>query len=193
MKNAIGLFFYLLSIPLFGFAQNDSIGVYYQTDNGLAKIEPIQYSQTKTSTLGATLTMGIAGSKIKTVYKGSSSKNITGKSPVFYFYYKKNIPFDMIKRYYMFYSSSTPTDILLARFNSKKKTRELQVGKVNTYTGITLGTANDLNVETKIERVKDGVYKITFDQPLDVGEYCFLFNAPNGSGAYMSVFDFSVN
>lgn len=191
-KKIIASFVFFLCIVQYTQAQNDSIGVYYETNNSIEQIEPIRYFQTKSNTLGSALTMGIAGSKLKTVYKGSSSKNRVDNTPTFYFYYSRNIPIDKIEKYYMFYSSTTPNDILLAQFKSKKKTRELQVGKVNIYSGFTLGTADDLDILINVDKVKDGVYKITFDKPLDKGEYCFLFNGPNGSGAYMSVFDFSV-
>ena len=173
-------------------AQSNRIGVYYETDNGLEKIEPIRYTKTKTNTLGAALSMGIASSSIKKIYPGKSSQNIVSESPVFYFYYQEQVPFNQKNKYYMFYASDTPGDVVLAKFKQKRKTRELSVGKINAYSGLTVGTAGDLGVNVEYDEVEDGVSRVQFDKPIANGEYCFLLNEPDGVGAYMYVFDFSV-
>ena len=174
-------------------AQNDSIGVYYETNNGLEKISPIRYTKTKTNTLGAAFSMGIASSSIKKVYPEKTSRNVVNESPIFYFYYQKEVPFNQKTKYYMFYASDTPEDIILAKFKPKKKTRELSVGKVNAYSGFTMGTADDIDVNVEYEEIREGVFRVKFDRPIANGEYCFLLNEPDGVGAYMYVFDFTIN
>lgn len=181
-----------LALPFISNAQTDSIGVFYEIDASLNKIEPIMYSKTKTSTLGTALTMGIASSSVKQVFKGATSNNKVSNTPVFYFYFNQDIPFGLINKYYMFYASDNPSDILLAKFKGKKKERELTIGKVNVYSGSEMGTADDLDIRVEYEEIKKGVFKVWFDKPLEEGEYCFVHNGPNGAGAFMHVFDFSV-
>lgn len=182
----------MLSVTFICYAQKDSIGVYYETEQGLNKIEPIRYTQTKVNTLGAAFSMGLASTSIRKVYTGSTSTNVVSSTPVFYLYYQDEVKLSHQKKYYMFYASDTPRDIILAKFNRKKRTRELSVGSINAYAGMSMGTADDLDIEVEFEEIRDGVYKLFFNKPIENGEYCFLFDSPDGGGAYMYVFDFSV-
>lgn len=181
MKKTL-LFALAILIPLIGYAQRDSIGVYYETDLGLKKIEPIRYTKTKVNTLGSAFSMGIASTSIRKIYPGATSSNVVSNTPVFYFYYQDEVKLSQEIKYYMFYASDTPSDIILAKFKKKKKTRELSVGKINAYSGMTMGTADDVDAAVEFEEVRDGVYKVYFDKPIANGEYCFLFNSPDGEG-----------
>lgn len=175
------------------YAQTDKIGIYYNNGDSLIKIEPIKYTKTKTNTLGSALTMGIAGSSVKTIYRGASSVNKVGKEAKFYFYFantSKVNPANMM-RDWMFVNSYSPSDFLIAKLKSKGNSRELQVAKINIYAGMEMGVADESISDITSKKIKDGVYEITISNA-DQGEYCFMYNGQIGSGAYMPVFDFSV-
>lgn len=191
MKKTLLLLLFISSY-LYSNAQADSIGIYMKNGDDIQKIEPIKYTQSKVNALGSALTMGIAGTSIKTVFRGSSSENKANNATEFYFYYPS--PFDpyMAMQYYMFSPSYSPKNFILAKFNAKKKTRELLVGKVNIYVGTTLGISDDIDAKLITTKVRDGVYSVIIDGTLEPGEYCFMFDGPSGSGAYSSVFDFTI-
>ena len=191
MKKYIALLFLLVSVHIC--AQNDTIGIYYQTNNKLIKIESIRYSKTKTSTLGSALTMGLADSSVKTIYKGASSENIVPKDATFYFYFTDvtKIAPAYIQKNFMFINTNSVKDFVIAKFKTKKDSRELQTAKINIYSGSEMGVADKSITEITSEKVKDGVYKVILNN-IESGEYCFMFSGLNGSGAYMPIFDFSV-
>ncbi len=65
-------------------------------------------------------------------------------------------------------------------------------GKVNAYSGIDIGTKDGDMMPFTFEEVDKNTYKVTPIAPLDKGEYVFVFDGLNGSGAFMPVFDFSI-
>lgn len=175
------------------FAQKDTIGIYYQKDNKLIEIEPIKYSKTKTNTLGSALTMGIASSSVKTIYRGSTSNNRVYANSVFYFYFSTPGRIDMseLQSKWMFVNSKSTRDFLIAKFKKKESERELQVAKINIYSGTEMGVADESLSDIKSEKVREGLYRVELKNAAP-GEYCFMYNGQMGSGAYMPVFDFSI-
>lgn len=184
----------LLFIPLLSFAQSDSIGIYMKNGDSISKIEPINNIGYKTNTLGSALTMGVASSTIKVVFKGGESKNYANNETVFYFYYGSNTGNNalLLMRYHMFISESSPeSDFSLVKFIKKKNKRELKTGTVNIYSGVNMGTDSTTESKFIVEKIDNTKYKVTLKN-MESGEYCFMYNGINGSGAYMPVFDFSM-
>lgn len=191
MKKYITLLLILTSVHIY--AQKDTIGIYYQKGNNLIQIEPIKYIRTNTNTLGSALTMGIASSSVKTIYRGSSSLNKVSKETKFYFYFSsvQKINPAYLMQYWMFVNSTTINDFIIAKFKSIGDKRELQVAKINIYSGTKIGIADESLSDITSNKIKEGVYEVTIKNA-EKGEYCFMYNGQIGSGAYMPVFDFSV-
>lgn len=173
-------------------AQNDSIGVYMKNGDLMQKIEPIKYIQTKSNSLAGAFTMGIASTTMKTVFRGKASENIANSKTKFYLYFTSKVDPTMMLTYFAFTPDHTPKDFILAKFTPKKKTRELLVGKVNVYAGVTMGVDDTTGIELKTKKIKEGLYEVSFMKDPTPGEYCFMFLGPNGSGGFMPVYDFSI-
>lgn len=188
-----GLFTLLLLLPISILtAQTDSIGIYMKNGDALLKIEPIKHIQTKSNALASAFTYGIASTTMKTVFRGNTSENVASADTKFYFYFTSNVDPMLMMTYFAFTSANTPKDFILAKFISKRKTRELMVGKVNIYAGATMGVDDNTGIELSTKKIKDGLYEISFNSNPDPGEYCFMFLGPNGSGGFMPVYDFKI-
>lgn len=190
MKKIISIF--LLFLPLLLNAQTDSVGIYMKNGDDMQKILPIKYIQTKTNALASAFTYGIASTTMKTVFRGSASENIATPATKFYLYFSSKIDPTIMFTYFAFTPDHTPKDFILAKFVPKKKTRELMVGKVNIYAGVTMGAADDTEIELRTEKIKEGLYEVSFTSNPTPGEYCFMFLGANGSGGFMPVYDFSI-
>ena len=191
MKRTL-LVFLSIVVSAIAFSQNDSIGFYMVTDGHAKRIQPLNCTKIKTKTLGAALTGGIANSNIKSVFNGSSSNNKANSSTKFLLYFPSPFPVEYAQRYYMFASSYTPEDFMLARMSTKKNTRELSVGKVNIFSGSSIGVSEDVSVEVLIKELRKGIYELTFSELPEPGEYCFVFTGLHGTSGYLPVFDFVV-
>lgn len=192
MKNLLlTALFITLSIPIY--SQNDSIGIYMKNNGVMTKIEPIKAKGSKSNSLGSSLTMGIASTTIRTVFSGAKSFNKANSSTEFYFYFPATHALDahLLSTYYMFYNAVSPKEFTLARFKQKRSTRELSIGKVNIYAGVEMGVDENSEVSVATYKVRDGLYKVTVFN-ITPGEYGFISNAPMGAGAYMPIFDFSI-
>jgi len=192
MKKLLFILFFI--IPSISFAQSDSIGVYVQNEKTIYQIEPIKSSGYKTNTLGTALSMGIASSTMKVIFKGSSSSNKVKREDSFYFFYNPNIGNNaaLLMKYYMFTTGTSPgSDFSLVKFTQKKNTRELKTGSVNVYSGVNINTQANTDAKFIVNKINETKYKVTLNN-IEPGEYCFMYNGINGSGAYMPVFDFSI-
>ena len=185
------VFLACLIIPSLVFSQNNRIGVYYQSGNDTIKIKPISSSGYKTNTLGAALTMGIASSNMTVKFKHSKSENQID-SANFVFFFQDVIDVNLSSTYFNFVGTNNPDNFSLVKLKSKRRNRELDWGKVNTYSGIDIGTKDRDIMPFTFEEVDKNTYKVTPIAPLDKGEYAFVFDGLNGSGAFMPVYDFSI-
>lgn len=95
-------------------------------------------------------------------------------------------------KYYMLLSGGSPeSDFSLVKFIQKKNSREIKTGTVNVYSGVKINTGTNTDASFLVEKINDTKYKVTLNN-VDPGEYCFMYNGINGSGAYTPVFDFEV-
>lgn len=184
------LIFLSLLFPMISNAQSDSIGIYIKTGNTVEKIRPLRHYKVKTNTLATAFTYGIAGAKIKTVFKnGYSNNKVTPESRfLFYFGDTSHIP-----TYYMFSNVYSPNDFQVVEFKTKTNKRELSVGKVNIYAGTEMGLDDSDGLKLSIKEIRPGLYELSFSEIPYSGEYCFVFSEMIGSGGYLPVFDFSVD
>jgi len=191
MKKIILLPF--LFIPLYLFSQNDTIGVFIETNGVKKEIIPIKQVKTKTNTLGSALTYGIASSNVKVIFNGNSSNNIANKNSIFYFYFPTQCNNEYVTNLFKNPTMSingSPSNFGLARLKTKSKTRELSFAKINIWSGSSMGV--DVNLSMfKTEKIKNNIYKLSFCKDISKGEYAFVYILPNGSGAFFPIYDFS--
>lgn len=159
-------------------------GVYYINGFENVSIEPILYTKTKGKA------SGLFNGKVKREYNGAVSKTLVSNNPEFIFSYKE-IPSGMKRQFYMFFISDNPSDIVLAKLQQRDKRRDLVISKVNSLSGSVI-TANGISTSTIITPIDNGLFKVTFSEPLEEGEYCFMLYDPNGAFADGYIFDFSV-
>lgn len=172
-------------------------GIYVKKEGEPVKILPTVFSGTKTNTLGAAFSYGIASAKIKSVMNNAESTNvINSEQPAFWFYFAKqdNNNFNVGASNWWFASASSPNEFALVKLIVKKNKRELVTGKVNAYAGSSLGIEDKYCIPFDIEIIDDYTYKVVPKQTLEAGEYCFFYQGtiPQGSFTNQSVFDFSI-
>jgi hypothetical protein len=171
-------------------------GVFYIKNDQLVKIGPSVFSGTKTSALGASMSYGIAPAKVKSYINNATSGNkadSTNLSFIFQFDIKnKN---DLGSGNWWFKAASSPNEFALTQLKQKKDTRELVTGKVRGITASSqMGIDSKESIKFLIEDLGNGRYKVTPNQPLGAGEYCFFYQGTIPMGGYnnQSIFDFSV-
>lgn len=172
-------------------------GIYFKVGDEYKKIFPTVFSGTKTSTLGAAFTYGIANAKIKSTMNNAHSNNIVRTNiPEFYFYFdnREKTSFAAGASNWWFTVASSPNEFVLTKLKSKKGRRELETGKVNLYAGNSIGIDEDNMVRFDIEVINEWEFKVVPQTPLMPGEYCFFYQGtvPQGGFSNQSVFDFSI-
>ena len=175
-------------IVCLAFGQTDSVGIYAEQDGKLQLLEPLNFSRTKINALGSALSYGIASTKLKYEYAGATSP-FQLSSPAKFRIMFGNVPPTKLQRYYMFAPSYSVRDFSVARLDVKKKKRLLTGGKVSIWGGTSFGAEQDDDIIIKADKVREGVYDLTVTA--EAGEYCFFFSL-NGTGAYNTVFDFTI-
>lgn len=171
-------------------------GIYYynpnDADKQLRKVDPTVIGSTETH--GASY-YGFGG--------GGSISNLTGKesklqiyesAPIFYFYFEDNS--DPILSNWWFAIATSPNEFALVKLETKKSSRSFSTGKVSAgggYRGGSSGIPEKVKVAFEYNEVSPGIYAVTFHQPLEPGEYCFVYGslAPE---RYVNnkVFDFGI-
>ncbi len=174
-------------------------GIYYYNPKDsiepLRQVDPTVISTNKTGGLGIAVaqayTMGLAREKIKSSLSGTNSHlQIEETSPVFYFYFESSASRNADS--WFFATATSPNEFVLAKLDENKNNRDLKVGDMNAYGG-TSGVPDKAKVPFDYVKVAEGIYKVTFKQPLKKGEYCFLYaNATPTSYSNDKVFDFGI-
>lgn len=166
----------------------DTVGLYSFSEDKPQLMEPIKYTGIKMNTLGAALSYGIAKSKMKMEFAGTTSPYVfTGKAH--FLLYFGIVPANKAVRYYMFSNNFSIRDFAVAKFSVKKNKRLLVQGSYSLWSGSNTGLKTDDDVKITSKQIRDGVYDITVSAL--PGEYCFVFTN-NGVGAFNSVFDFTI-
>ncbi|MEI7663289.1 MAG: hypothetical protein WCK34_13865 [Bacteroidota bacterium] len=160
-------------------------GIYYfnptNTENPLSKLDPVKVSYS-TSSGGYG---GFGGSSTTANLNGIESKmKIQDNNPTFYFY------FDDQKGNSDWFESTSPNEFELAKLIVKRDKRFCKVGGSSSgfmSSSENSGIPQKDKIPFEYDKVKEGVFKITFTKPFKPGEYCFVFS----SNTY-KVFDFTI-
>ncbi|MES3017440.1 MAG: hypothetical protein V4721_06665 [Bacteroidota bacterium] len=154
-------------------------GIYYELpDSTIQELDPSIFSQSKQgSFLGAALTYGLAKSKQKMSVSGKSANlQLSQQSPTFYFVFnaaEKNLNQQNPS---WFAEASSPNEFVLVKFTgTRNNNREITTGSVGTYSGAVQGIDDKQKKSFQFTKLAKGVYKISFDTPLESGEYCFMY------------------
>ena len=187
----------VVNSPVSSNDQNDpmtphDIGIYLYTEkSGVKRMTELESNAVTGGRVagmaGTALTYGLWMSKNKVKIPGSSANMIIKEpQPVFYFYLNpKDRTMTTIK-----YFPASVNQFQMVKFDVKGKSREIAVGKSNSYYSKT-GIPDDNLVEFSYEKVGDGIFKVTPKQVLKSGEYGFyLLGTGNSVGA--TFFDFAV-
>ena|SRR5438445_4053484 len=168
------------------------IGIYLYTEKGserkLTELEPVAVTGGRVAGMAGTkLTYGLWMSKNKIKIPGHEANYQTkDPQPVFYFYLnEKDRTMTTVK-----YFPASVNQFLMVKFEVKSRSREITVGKSNSYYSRT-GIPDDALIEFSYEKVADGIFKITPKKVLKSGEYGFyLLGTGDSVGA--TFYDFSV-
>jgi hypothetical protein len=89
---------------------------------------------------------------------------------------------------------SSPSEFTLIKLMEKKGRREARVGSMNIG-GAKTGVMDHDRIPFDYQMVREGVYKVTVKQPLEAGQYGFIYAlSGGGTGGAMTarIFDFAV-
>lgn len=168
--------------------------------NRLDRIDPTVSNQAKTGGIfGYALTMGIASMSVKVAISGEAARVAAASAtPSFYFFFDASNPQTAnITSSWAAGSAQTvssPSEFTLIRLMEKKGRREARVGSMNIG-GAKTGVMDHDRIPFDYQMVREGVYKVTPKQPLEAGQYGFIYAlSGGGTGGAMTarIFDFSV-
>ncbi|TCM21571.1 hypothetical protein EDF56_101236 [Novosphingobium sp. PhB165] len=174
-------------------------GLYAVQDIGhmhMLRMDSTVTNQAKTGgLLGYAFTGGIASMSVKASIQKETSAVPVQRQPRFYFFSAESNGSDGGA-----WASGTntvvasPAELTLIRLTRKDGRREARVGSVN-IAGAKTGVMDKDRIEFRHELVRPGVYRIDVTQPLEPGEYGFIYSlAGSGSAGAMTarIFDFTV-
>lgn len=173
-------------------------GIYYYNpmdDDPLRQVDATIMSNLKAGGFGTALaqryTGGIASNKLKSNLGGAESRlQIYDPNPVFYFYFDNGGQADYSN--WLFVVANTPNEFALIEFKVKGNSREAVIGTANAF-GSTSGVNDKVKMDFQYDKITEGIYKVYFEEPLDQGEYCFMY-ASSTPSRYDNdkVFDFGI-
>ncbi len=163
-------------------------GVYlfddWSADKRMWKIDATASTQTKTGgILGYALTSGIASASVKAVIPGETSRtNSPVSKPVFYMYFDgANANEGSAFSSGFGTSIQSPNEFSLVKLNAKKGRREARIGSMNIG-GMKTGVMDKDQIAFNYEQIAPGIYRVESEQPLEAGEYGFIFAVSGGAG-----------
>jgi hypothetical protein len=168
--------------------------------NRLDRIDPTVSNQAKTGGIfGYALTMGIASMSVKVAISGEAARIVSpSATPAFYFFFDASNPSTAnITSSWAAGSAQTvssPSEFTLIRLMEKNGRREARVGSLNIG-GAKTGVMDHDRIPFDYEMVREGVYKVTLKQPLEAGQYGFIYAlSGGGTGGAMTarIFDFAI-
>jgi hypothetical protein len=161
-------------------------GIYYYEptipDNPLIRLEAFSANnETHSGGYG-----GFGGSSTYARLNGlSANYKIINNQPVFYFYFPTNTNNDQM------FAASSPNDFELVKLKVEKKSRVVKVGGGSHFaygSNYSASIPDEFKISFTMEKVDEGIYKITIPKSLVVGEYCFVYKNDTSR-----VFDFSIS
>jgi hypothetical protein len=162
----------------------------------LIQLETSIYSQNKTSgALSSALTYGLTKVKTSVTLDGSKAHfQLDNNQPEFYFYFDLSSNSLSETSNWWFSAGTSPNEFMLIKLDENKKTREVVTGSSNIGKTST-GVADKNKTVYKVDKVSQGIYKVSFDAPLPDGEYCFMYagTVPKGFTIINKVYDFGMH
>lgn len=172
-------------------------GFYYIKNKLLERLEFSAYSQGKTSgKYLESVSRGLVGPKLSIMISDSTSRQSFLGSPEFYFYAEVGA-----ESSFQGFEAQSPNSFICVKLESDKNARSVQIGSSN-IDGAKSGIGGESTVSFEFERLKDGIYRVYFKEPLEKGEYAFMNignlsvyinNKGAGTSNQNRAFDFSVN
>jgi len=142
---------------------------------------------------GMAFSYGIAKAKLKAEIPGEHAPTRTSDlRPVFYMYFPEMSSLgsfggtDMI---------SSPNQFSLLLLEDKKDHRETQIAKMG-FASANVGSDQKRSFLFTSQRIKSGMYKVTPNEDLKLGEYAFLMateGAARATGTQVVIYDFGVD
>jgi hypothetical protein len=142
---------------------------------------------------GMAFSYGISKAKLKAEIPGEHAPTRTHDTrPVFYMYFPEMSGLgsfggtDMI---------SSPSQFSLLLLEDKKDHRETQIAKMG-FASANVGADQKRSYLFTSQRIKSGMYKVTPDEDLKLGEYAFLMStqgAGRATGTQVVIYDFGVD
>jgi hypothetical protein len=131
------------------------------------------------------------------VIQGDKAPVQTGSSPKFYFFFEDVAKGGSGNTWASGANTfvNSPAEFTLIELDKKKGRREARVGSLN-IAGAKTGVMDKDRLEFRSVELRPGVYEVTPAQPLESGEYGFIFSLAGGgtNGAMTArIFDFSVS
>jgi hypothetical protein len=174
-----------------------SPGIYYYNakDNSspVKKVDPTVMGNTRT---GGGSFYGFGGTKTTSSISGSLSRlQISEAKPVFYFYFERNN--NPYADNWWFATATSPNEFVLVKLDQTKESRIIEIGSSTSIGGFGGGNGSGIPEKTKIQfsydQVSDGIYRVSFQQDLKPGEYCFVYASDTPSRfSNNKVFDFGI-
>jgi len=163
-------------------------GIYYYNKsdptNLFIPIDATGVSATKTGGLGTRLAQSYTYGIVKNKYVSSLSgahahREIPHSKPKFYFYLSNS-------------NVGSPNDFALVKLKEKRNAREMTIASENSF-GASIGIDDKEKIDFNYELIADGIYKVYAKEPMDIGEYCFVYiGAVPGIFSGYRVYDFSI-
>ena len=174
-------------------------GIYlYQTVPAVKMIllEPVAYTGANTSALLHSIIALVPKVTRASIPGSEASIRATETSPIFYFYFEDRAA--GLGKPSFLGGISSPNQFGLVKLEQKKTSRETSIQRESAIGGSS-GTNQKASVAFKAERLKSGLYKVTFPQPLTSGEYAFMVSSgfsgaqQAGAASPIQIFDFGVD
>lgn len=175
-------------------------GIYHHNPrfaNAFTAVDPTVVSSSKSGGFGTALaqryTLGLAKNKERSYLSGTNSRRqIPEARPVFYFYFDLNTT-RISPSLWWFNSAASPNEFALLMFKQNDDNREMVVATSNSYSH-NIGIDEKQKIEFKYEQVAEGIYKVVPAEPLEKGEYCFVYTGSVPTTySNNKVFDFGIN
>lgn len=177
----------------------DSLGIglfIMDASKKFIKVNPSIFSGTKTNTLAAAFTYGLADSEIaSTLDKPYSATYTKCNNPSFFFFFADGYDNAKITTgNYPFINGTSPNEFVLAKLHATSKKRKLRTGKVNLYAGMSMGINEDDIISFSTIQINSNAFKVILNEPLPVGEYGFIYQGTSAIGVAFGnmIYDFSI-
>ncbi|WP_170227801.1 hypothetical protein [Mucilaginibacter frigoritolerans] len=173
-------------------------GLYYfnPTTHEYIEMDAAILTNSKAGGLGEAMERSVSGlfnAKLKATLSGKEANmKIAMTSPLFVFVFDKDkTGFNDNNQAKS--NVESPNEFFLVKLTQGKRDREMVVAKENSVGG-NIGIDDKLKVPFHYKKVQKGLYEVSTDNPLVLGEYCFMFAASTAStqGITHKVYDFSI-